>query len=510
MRISLQHCPPASALFGDYLENWSRVQAFYAHPYSFSSIEQFARELTPLDPDHRQRLCQVLAEQQANWGAGQQGVQKLASGAVAVVTGQQPTLFTGPLFCVLKAISVIKIAQRLEKVGVTAVPMFWIAAEDHDYKEIEAAYVINRTSDLCEIRVDLSTGEPVPSGWLQFSDDVDNAVSQCLEHLPQSEFIPELKTILEDSYKPGVSPVTAFASMMARLFSGTDLTFIDPLHDGLRAIAKPIIQMAIGRNSEMRSALIARNKALSMAGYHEQVKVDENFTGLFGYRGRQRQPLRPSELGNGVSWSPNVLLRPIVQDVLLPTVTYIAGPSEVAYFAQAAAVYETLSRPMPPIFPRISATLIEPRIARLIEKYGLDWEDIFHGREHLRRKLVSATQDDTAFQRVSNTIEMELNSLRPLLSAVDETLTGALDTSRQKLLHQVESLHNKYVHAVLRRNETIERHLDSISNSLFPEKKQQERVLNITSFIGRYGLALIPRLMDSLSVDTQEHQVVEL
>jgi uncharacterized protein YllA (UPF0747 family) len=165
---------------------------------------------------------------------------------------------------------------------------------------------------------------------------------------------------------------------------------------------------------------------------------------------------------------------------------------------------------MPPIFPRISATLIEPRIARLIEKYGLDWDDIFHGREHLRRKLVSATQDDTAFQRVSNTIEMELNSLRPLLSAVDETLTGALDTSRQKLLHQVESLHNKYVHAVLRRNETIERHLDSISNSLFPEKKQQERVLNITSFIGRYGLALIPRLMDSLSVDTQEHQVVEL
>ena len=137
-------------------------------------------------------------------------------------------------------------------------------------------------------------------------------------------------------------------------------------------------------------------------------------------------------------------------------------------------------------------------------------EDVFRGRDYLQRKAVSAIGDDSAFQRVSGSIEAELNSLRPLLSAADETLTGALETSRQKVLHQVESLHGKYVHAVSRRNELMERHLEAICNSLSPEKKQQERVLNISSFIARYGLGMIPRLLESLSLDTREHQVVEL
>ena len=165
---------------------------------------------------------------------------------------------------------------------------------------------------------------------------------------------------------------------------------------------------------------------------------------------------------------------------------------------------------MPPVFPRVSATLVEPRITRIEEKYGFELEDIFRGRDHLRRKAVSATADDTAFDRVRGAIEAELDSLRPQLSAVDETLAGALETSRQKVMHQLESLHNKYVNAVSRRNELIERYLDLVCNSLFPEKKQQERVLNISSFIARYGMGTIPRLVEGLSLDTREHQVVQL
>jgi uncharacterized protein YllA (UPF0747 family) len=425
------------------------------------------------------------------------------------VTGQQPVLFTGPLFSILKAITAIKVASALEKAGIKAVPLFWVASEDHDFAEISTTWVIDRNSNLSRLSVDLSTGEPVPAGWLEFKDDVSAAVSDCLAKLPQSEFTPEVQGLL-DSYKPGVSPVAAYGRMMARLFAGTELTFVDPLHDGLRAIAQPTVETAIARNTDMRAAIIARNKALSAAGYHAQVKVDGNFTGFFGYHGRSRQPLRPNELGNGVSWSPNVLLRPVVQDTLLPTTAYIGGPAEIAYFAQAAPVYETLGKPMPPIFPRISATVVEPRIARITEKYGLELEDVFSGREFLLRKIVSATEGDADFQRVRDTIDQELGSLRPLLSSVDETLTGALETSRQKMLHQMESLHGKYVHAVSRRSELIERHLDAICNSLFPDKRQQERMLNVASFIARYGSALIPRLTECLSLDTREHQVVDL
>jgi uncharacterized protein YllA (UPF0747 family) len=255
---------------------------------------------------------------------------------------------------------------------------------------------------------------------------------------------------------------------------------------------------------------MARNKALSAAGYHEQVKVDENFTGLFAYRWRARQALRPAELQSGISWSPNVLLRPLMQDTLLPTVTYIGGPAEVAYFAQVGAVYEALGKPMPPIFPRISATVMEPRIAKAVEKYGVQMADVFQGREHLKKKIVAAVQDSEGFERSRLRIEEELNSLTPLLNSVDPTLIGALDTSRQKIMHQLEALKGKYVNAVARRDETIERHLDAICNSLFPDKKPQERVINITSFIGRYGMAVLPRLMEQLTLDVREHQVVEI
>lgn len=511
MRISLRRCPPTSALYVDYLENWARVQPFYAQPYSLEAIERFARERAPLDPVHRRRLCDVLARQQAGWAGSLRGVEKLEAGAVAVVTGQQPTLFTGPLFSIFKAITAVRIADNLERSGIRAVPVFWVAAEDHDFAEISSTWVVNRNSDLCRLAVDLSTGEPVPAGWLEFKEDVLIAVSECLSNLSQSEFLPDLQAILEHSYKPGVSPVVSFARMMARLFSDTELTFVNPLDDDLKSLAQPVADMAIEQNREMRAAIIARNEALSAAGYHVQVKVDENFTGLFGYDGRSREPLRPNELRSGIkNWSPNVLLRPVVQDSLFPTVAYVGGPAEVAYFAQAAAVYETLNKPMPPVFPRISATLIDPRIARIEEKYAVQLEDVFRGKDYLRRKAVSATEDDRIFERASSSIGEQLNELRPLLSSVDETLVGALETSRQKILHQLESLHSKFVNAVSRRNELLERHIDALSNSLFPEKKQQERMLNVSSFLARYGIGLIPRLRDGLSLDTREHQVVEL
>jgi bacillithiol synthase len=509
MRVSLRHGPPATRLFLDYLENWNDVKAFYAEPYSLDSIQRFAVQRPALNSTHRNLLCSVLAEQQAQWGAGQRGVEKLQSGAVAVITGQQPVLFTGPLFSILKAITAIKIAARLEQSGIKAVPVFWVAAEDHDFAEIEPTWILNRNSELFRVSVDLSGEEPRPAGWLKFGEDVRDAVTSCLDNLPQSQFIPDLRALLESSYQPGVSPVDAFAKMMARLFEHTELTFVNPLHNGLRSLAQPVIDKAIAKSSEVRAALMTRNQALNAAGYHGQVKVDDNFTGLFNYRGQARQVLRPAELNQGIAWSPNVLLRPIFQDALFPTATYIGGPAEVAYFAQVGAVYETLGMAMPPICPRISATVVEPRVAKVAQKYGIELSDVLQGREHLKRKAVAAIQDD-GFERVRARIEQELESLRPLLNSADPTLAGALDTSRQKVLHQLDSLKGKYVNAVARRNETIERHLDTICNSLFPEKKQQERVINVGSFIARYGMGVVPGLMERLSLEVREHQVVEI
>jgi uncharacterized protein YllA (UPF0747 family) len=240
------------------------------------------------------------------------------------------------------------------------------------------------------------------------------------------------------------------------------------------------------------------------------VKVDDSFTGLFAYRGNSRQPLRPDELSEDLQLSANVLVRPVMQDSIFPTVAYVGGPAEVAYFAQAAAVYETLGRHVPPVFPRISATLLESRVSKALKKYEIEFTDVFRGRDFVLRKAVASVQGVEVFDKVRDTISAELDALRPALQGVDATLTGALDTSRQKILHQVEALRTKFVNAEARRNEVLERHLDTIVNSIFPEKKLQERVINITSFLVRYGFGFIERLEGALDLDSREHQVIEI
>jgi bacillithiol synthase len=503
MRIPFGSLPSMSALFLDYVSDWTRLRKFYPHAYSLESIAAFARQRQPLSAAHRERLCSSLA-------GDQDSIKKIAQGAVAVITGQQPGLFTGPNYTILKALTVIKLARALENTGVPAVPIFWIAAEDHDYQEIESASVLDRDSNLLTVRVDLSNPESAPVGWLTLRGDVAEARSKCLSNLPQSEFQPEVKEVLESAYKPGISPVDAFLTMLEKLFKGTGLVIANPLQPELRKLAEPTLREAVRRNSEIRQAVIARSRALTDHGYHEQVKVDQNFTGLFAYREKSRQPLRPDELREDVPLSANVLLRPAMQDAIFPTAAYVGGPAEVAYFAQAAAVYDILQRPVPPVFPRISVTVLEPRIDRALKKYDLAFPDVFRGRDFLLRKAVASVHGVESFDAVRDRLAAELESLRAVLNAVDPTLGGALDNSQQKVLHQVETLKTKFVNAEARRNEILERHLDAIMNSLFPEKKLQERVVNITSFLIRYGLGFIPQLERELDLDSREHQVIEI
>lgn len=503
MRIPFGNLPAFSALFLDYVGDFSRVQKFYPRPYAVESVAAFARERKPLDRRHLDRLCAGLT-------GDKRSIEKLAAGAAAVITGQQTTLFAGPNYTVLKAATAIKLAKALDAAGVPAVPVFWVAAEDHDYQEIETAHVLDRDSSLAEFHIDLANEDSSPVGWLTLGNDVSEAIAGCMESLPASEFQKEIREILQCSYSPGVSPVDAFSRLLEKLFEGAGLIIANPLKPELRELAQPTLVEAIRRNPQIRTAVRTRSRALSEVGYHEQVKVDENFTGLFAYRGKSRQPLRPDELNEDLQVSANVLVRPVMQDAIFPTAAYVGGPAEVAYFAQAGAVYEVLGRNVPPVFPRISATVLESRIVRAMNKYEIEFLDVFRGRDFLRRKAVASVQGVEVFDTVRDNITAQLDSLGPALSAVDGTLNGALDTSRQKILHQVEALRTKFVNAEARRNDTLERHLEAIVNSIFPEKKLQERVINITSFLVRYGFGFTRRLEEALSLDSREHQVIEI
>jgi bacillithiol synthase len=510
VRISFRGAPGTSPLFLDYLDAWPHLQRYYSSYYSPEAIAEFAAKRPRLEASHLERLCAVLTEQQQRWGASTTGVDKLKLGAVAVVTGQQPGLFTGPIFSIYKAITAIKLVAFLNESGIPAVPVFWIAAEDHDQEEICSTSVLTKNEGIEHIRISLCGEREAPVGWTQFGDDIGGALRQCIEALPQSEDTSDIKNLLESTYRPGVSPVDAFARMMAKLFAGREIIFVDPLDPELKELAKPTLLAAVEANEAIRNAVLDRSNALLGAGYHAQVKVDQGFTGLFEYSGKSRRVLKPAELNTRATLSPNALLRPVVQDSLFPTVAYIGGPAEIAYFAQAAPIYEALRRPMPPIFPRISATVVERRIKRALQRYDFDFLHVFKGPEALKRFAVERSQDVTAFDRADADVNSAMESLRPLLDSVDPTLLGALGTSERKMRHQVQSLRTKFLNAEVKRNEILARRIDAIINSLYPEKKLQERVFNVTSFLMRYGSGLIGWLERRLDIDSTEHQILEI
>ena len=510
MHLPLEAMPSVSKLFLDYIRGSENARQFYPYDHSLDAVAAFARDSAPIDDERRQRLAAALEAQHTRWGLDTGSIERLRSGAVAVVTGQQAGLFTGPMYSILKALTAVKLARVLGERGVDAVPVFWIAAEDHDHEEIEWAGILSRDSTLERVTTRIGDGARTPVGWLRYGSTVQDAIDECFRFLPSSEYQDELRSLVEAAYCRDASPVDAYARMMGGLFADSGLILVDPLDAGLREPAKDVLGSLASQVDAVRSALLIRGRKLVEAGYTEQVRVDERFTGLFAYRGRVREPVEPGDAMAGLDLSPNVLLRSMVQDSLFPTAAYVGGPAEIAYMAQAGSVYECMGKPMPPIFPRITATLVEPPVARVMKKYELGIEDVFQGMDRLRQGAVAGGSGTEAFNDVRQRMSDEMARLRPVLEGVDPTLGGALDNAVQKIMHQVDTLHARFVKGESRRDEVLERHLKTLTNRLYPEHKLQERVVNVTSFLGRYGLNFVPMLDRALELDGAVHQVIEL
>jgi uncharacterized protein YllA (UPF0747 family) len=503
--------PAMPRLFLDYVRKDPGVAPFYPRNPSIDTIERYARECVSLDSGRRAALVKALGSRSEAWGGAPSALDKLAGGAVAVVTGQQAGLFTGPLLTVFKALTVLKLARELEQRGVPAVPVFWIAAEDHDSEEISWAGIVTGDSRFERIRTVF--GETAaPAAWLKYPESFPEVVGEWFDLCPSTEFRDPVREMVENAYRPSGSPVDGFGRMMTALFRGTDLVLADPMDPGLRALAVEALGTVRDRNGEIRTSVLDRTEAIRRAGYSEQVRVDPSFTGLFVLDGlaRVKWDPRTSRTAAPSDLSPNVLVRPFVQDSLFPTAAYVAGSSEIAYFAQAGAVYECLDRPMPPLWPRITATLIEPPVARILAKYRWTLEDVFAGPALLRRSAVDLGSQGELFDEVALGVRTEAERLRQILERADKTLGGALDTTIEKMMRPLEGLRSRFVAAESRRDELLDRQLQSLGDRLFPEQKLQERAVNVTSFLVRYGTHLITLIDERLDLDGTVHQVVEI
>jgi len=540
--LPFSNIPNQSKLFIEYQQNPDELAEFYG--LSVNSHTQISQRIPTVLENYktdREALCDALEEMNANCGASEKTLENIKllreADCVAIVSGQQAGLFTGPLYTIYKALSAVRLTECLRARGIKAVPVFWIATEDHDFAEVSKANVIGRESKLVELKNEPQRCyENLPVGYVELDETIKETVNALFENLPHTEFTDDLRRSVEECWKPGVNFGDAFAKLLIKFLGEYGLIMLCPLDERLKKLAAPLYVEAIKKSEEIVKALQARNKELESKNYHAQVFIADGYFPLFWQaKNKTRHALKQTgektyrvkdidreftleELADVASrepqrFSPSVVLRSVVQDYLLPTVAYFGGAAEVAYFAQSAEVYRILDRPQTAIFHRASFTLVESKHAKTLEKYDLRFEDLFAGMENVLSKIVEKylnREMATVFAEAEEKINVQLNRLDQNLSQIEPTLADNLANRRRKILYHIGSLRTKFQHAQIRKDKVVQRQIETAFASLLPHKGLQERTLNVLSFHNLYGPNLIDWIYDSIDLDDKGHRLIYL
>jgi len=526
--------PGLSRLFLDFAERRDALTPFY--PASAYSTEWMT--IGPVLPlAGRETLCNLLEQQNRSFGAADavlENIARLRSGASAVVTGQQVTLFGGPLFTILKAATTIRKAKDASIAGSPHVPIFWLATEDHDLAEADHVTFPGR-HELKTLRLASEPANSSAVGKITLGKSIEDLLAQAAEVLGPGPLLDQLSAC----YREGQSLGQAFAQFISRTFAAQGLVVMDASSRGFHALGSDVLRQAIVRADELRVALNDRDQQLAAAGYHSQVLVPplSSLLFLFDSGTGARVPLRRTAEGG---WhaarqsystaellaildaeperlSPNALLRPVFQDSILPTAAYVGGPSEVAYFAQSQVLYQRILGRTTPVLPRLSATLMEPAMADLLARYDVSLPDVIQSAlkdplelaQRLGARSISAI-GKRKLAAAGNALDTELSALAAYMHSLDPGLGRAADVSSSKMRYQMNRMRRLMANYELRQDQTLGRNAGLIALNLFPNRHPQERVLGAAWFLSRYGEALPELLVEQAGQQCPGHKAIWL
>lgn len=511
--------PGTTRLFSDYLYDFDRVANFYGS--HFSDAQALIRSVEGLDYPRarRERMVTALRAQNSDSAA----LAKLAQpGTVAVVTGQQVGLFSGPAYTIFKALTAVKLAEHLKQQGVAAVPVFWLATQDHDLAEVDHAWVFDQNATPAKIAVTNSVSNGGPVGNVELGDLPIAELRNALGELP---FADDVVARVRRAYQPGATFGSAFRSLLQDILKDFGLLCLDPLALDIREVATDFLSATIERVPDLVSALQRRDKELVDAGYHAQVLVEQDTSLLFLLNEGKRTAIRwkdgrftakdrsytaPELRAIANQLSPNALLRPVMQDYLLPTAAYVGGPAETAYLAQSQVLYNNLLGRMPVIFPRNSFTLLDGRAAKLLDRYELRVTDLLEHYEKVKSsmaaKLVPVELTDE-FTGLRSGVADSLSKLQSKLAGFDPTLDAAAKKSAAKILYQIDKLGRKTARETMQRDERAGRDAEYLSNLVYPHRHLQERFYSIVPFLAKHGLDLPKRLLSEIQLACPHHMV---
>ncbi len=511
--------PHTSKLFADFTYHPDRVRAFYPHiPSDPGVFETIAGEIK-LAPDRRAALVAALRQQNGDSPTLDLLAQE---GTAAVVTGQQVGLFSGPAYTIYKALTAVKLARHLVDQGIPAVPVFWLATEDHDFAEVNHCWVFDEAHHPIKLEKSHSPSTSQPVGQYVLSAPPVAELRAALAGLP---FGDEVSTMVEETYQPGRTMGEAFSLLLKRLLADYGMLHIDPMSPAIRRLAAPALRSALSIAPDLTAAVLQRNRELEAAGYHAQVHVEDQTSFFFLLENGRRYTLRRfgrDYLQNGrrfsteelmdraADLSPNALLRPVVQDSMLPTIAYIGGPAELAYLAQSEVIYRATLGRMPAALHRAGFTLIDERSQKLMTRYGLTLDDCAHGEDVVRDRIAARLIPPALTGTLSQTktsVEQSLDRLDRDLVGFDASLAAALGKSRQKMLYQLAKMERKIGRETMARDARVARDADFLSHLVFPERHLQERLYSILPFLAKHGPGLIGELYSCLNLACADHQL---
>ncbi|MBK9170004.1 MAG: bacillithiol biosynthesis BshC [Bryobacterales bacterium] len=339
--------------------------------------------------------------------------------------------------------------------------------------------------------------------------------------------------MVDQCYRQGESLGGAFRRLLQEVLSGFEILFVDPMHPAMRDLAAPFLAEALRQAEDLSAAVEVRNRALEAAGYHAQVHWDRQTSFVFLLEDGRRQALKRNGssyllgarklsadelIGRAGQLSPNALLRPVIQDAMLPTAAYVGGPAELAYLAQSEVLYSRLLGRMPVAIPRAGFTLFDARAAKLVKRYGLGscpnpLADLLAGEDHVRARIAAKLAPPELAGSMAAARESTARALDRLatdLVAYDPTLAAALAKSRRKIEHQLERIEGRIGRETLRRDTRAAADARFLSNLVYPGKHLQERVYSVLPFLARFGLDLPARIYEHIQPGCADHQLAIL
>jgi bacillithiol synthase len=522
-------------LAGDYAFNFENVAPLYAgNPTSRDAWADAIRRTRGLAraPLATSRILTAQLERRAAPPAARDAAARLASPqTVAILTGQQAGAFGGPLFTILKAIMAIQLArQTSDEHHVDVVPIFWVDAEDHDWDEIASCTVLDQAFQPRTITLPRPDGAGErPAAALTVDGRIEQSLQELSQTLGATDFTSAAMAALSAAYRPGTGVVDAFARWLDTLLGPHGLVVFDSSEAAAKPLAAELFARELQHAGRTAALAAAAGTVLRERGHQPQVMPQPDTISLFHIDGARR-PIRkqgdgfaagertftPDALASEAAasperFSPNVLLRPIVQDALFPTICYVAGPSELAYLGQLRDVYDSFGVPMPLMYPRATATLVDSGTARFLARYGVALEDLQPQDESALNRLLESQLPESVEATLRNAeaaLKEQMERVIDAMPAVDPTLAGAARTTLSKMEHDFRSLHGKMIQAVKRRDETLRRQFARAQAQIFPLGHAQERTLGAIYFINRYGPAVIDRLFAELPLDMGQHYVI--